>query len=434
MNAEKKRSGAEAPRGKFRDIPAKKNKRACLLSSKPGFVPLSEPFISRNEEQAVLRCLRSGFVSSSGPIVGEFEQCFADAVGARYAVATSSGTAAIHVALKALNIAKDNFVFVPDLTFVASMNPVLYCGARPVLLDVEKTSWCLDPYILDLTCTEMTRNGRKPSAVIPVHLYGCACDMDAIMAIARKYNLHVIEDATEALGTRLNRKQVGTFGDMGCFSFNGNKLMTTGSGGMVVTDNAQLANRVRYLVNQARDSSDNYIHSEAGFNYRMNSVSASIGLAQLERLNDLLSRKREIALRYRKAFEDIHSIQHHPEGNDITSSFWLYSVVFERRKERDMMIQFLKNDGIQSRGFFSPLHTQPYVRDMVWRRSADGTSLSDRGISDHLSECGINLPSSAGLTRLEQERVISSFLCHLEKISLRDMNTSQKEIRMPKTA
>ena len=403
-------------------------------SSTKEFIPLSEPFIGKKEEEAAIKCLRSGFVSSSGPVVSEFEEQFAAAVGTRYAVATVSGTAAIHVALKTLNISQGDSVFVPDLTFVASMNPVLYCGAKPVLLDVESKSWCLDPQILEMRCIEMIRTGNRPFAVIPVHLYGCACDMNRIMTIAAKYKLHVIEDATEALGTRLNQKQIGTFGHMGCFSFNQNKLMTTGSGGMIVTDNEFFAKRARYLVNQARDSADNYIHSEAGFNYRMNSISAAIGIAQLEQIDEFIGRKREIATLYKQAFQGIESIQLHPEREGVLNSFWLFSMVMENNNRRDSMIQALKADGIQAHGFFAPLHSQPYIKDKVWIDSNAKTKASEIGISDRLSACGLNLPSSTGMTKSQQNRVISSFLAHCETSLLKYTHTSQKEIQIQKTA
>lgn len=406
----------------------RKSKQATAL------IPLSEPFIGREEENAARECLLSGFVSSSGPLVGEFEKQFATAVGVRYAVATASGTAAIHVALKTLNIARGDSVFIPDLTFVASMNPVLYCGARPVLLDVETESWCLDPVILERRCAAMANNGRKPFAVIPVHLYGSNCNMDAIMSVAHKYDLRVIEDATEALGTKLNGRQVGTFGDIGCFSFNGNKMITTGSGGMIVTDNETLATRARYLVNQARDSGANYIHSEAGFNYRMNSISAAVGMAQLKKLDGFLGKKREIAARYSNAFKNIDGIQLHPEARGVNSSFWLYSVVFETMTERDLMIQGLQDDGIQSRGFFHPLHAQPYIRSRVWTQSPNGTSLSSNGISDRLSACGLNLPSSCGMKPADQARVINSFLGRLKRSFRQCTRASRKETLMQKTA
>ena len=220
------------------------------------FIPLSEPILGEPEKRWLLKCVDSGYASSIGPLVGEFERQFAEKVGARHAIATASGTAALHVSLCALGIGPGHSVIVPDLTFVASMNPVLYCGATPVLLDVDRDTWCLDTRLLRETCRVLSRDRCDLKAIIPVHLYGCPCDLQDIRDVAREFGLRVVEDATEALGTTWHGKAAGTWGDLGCFSFNGNKLITTGAGGMVVTDSPALAEKVRYLVNQARDSAD----------------------------------------------------------------------------------------------------------------------------------------------------------------------------------
>jgi perosamine synthetase len=339
-------------------------------------------------------------------MVAEFESRFARMVGSKYAVATSSGTAALHVALHSLGIGNGHSVVVPDLTFVASMNPVLYCGARPVLLDIERETWCLDLQLLRDVCGE--RRGKKSQikAVIPVHLYGCACDMDELLRIAREYEFVIIEDATEALGTTLHGRQAGTFGEAGCFSFNGNKLLTTGAGGIVVTDSEELAAKIRYLVNQARDNPAIYLHGAMGFNYRMDSLSAALGIAQMERFNTILDLKRRIAECYKKALDDLPGVQHPPLLADMTHSYWLYSIVVSNAAYREKLLASLNGAGIGARPFFQPLHKQPYVNASLWTRDAKGAHRSRNGISDAISAGGINLPSSAGLTPEDQETVI----------------------------
>lgn len=376
-------------------------------------IPLSEPFFGEEEKLWALKCLESGYVSTVGPMVTEFEKRFAEYAGAAYAVATASGTAAIHVALHALGIGEDAHVIVPDLTFVASMNPVLYCHATPQLVDIDRNTWCLSPSVVDAACRELLNAGRKPSAIIPVHLYGCACDMDGLMEVAKKYGLLIVEDATEALGTRLRGKQVGTIGDAGCFSFNGNKLITTGSGGMVTTNSAATAEKVRYLVNQARDASDSYVHSRMGFNYRMSSLSASMGIAQLGKIQRILERKQLFAAKYRAALAGIPSVTLHPESAEVDGSYWLYSITMNDPEKRDSIISLLAADGIQARRFFTPLHRQPYVRSRIWTCNSGEASLSQRGNSDLISDSGINLPSSAGMTDGEQDYVISRLKKHL---------------------
>ena len=374
------------------------------------FIPLSEPILGEPEKRWLLKCVDSGYASSVGPLVGEFERRFAEKVGARHAIATASGTAALHVSLRALGIGPGHSVIVPDLTFVASMNPVLYCGATPVLLDVDRDTWCLDTRLLRETCRVLSRDRCDLKAIIPVHLYGCPCDLQDIRDVAREFGLRVVEDATEALGTTWYGKAAGTWGDLGCFSFNGNKLITTGAGGMVVTDSPALAEKVRYLVNQARDSADTYRHSEMGFNYRLSNVSAAIGLAQLERFQQILDAKRAIAARYREAFHTLSPLQIHPEPAGSNNSFWLYSIVMNSPRLRDAWIRSMNSAGIMARRFFTPLHRQPYVHQPLWRRGRHGPEQGWMGQSDRLSACGINLPSSPTLTERDQQIVIDHIL------------------------
>ncbi len=390
-------------------------------------IPLSDPLLGEPEKRWLTRCIDSGYVSSVGPLIGEFERQFAAKVGARYAVATACGTAALHVALRALGIGRGHSVIVPDLTFVASMNPVLYCGAEPALLDVDRDTWCLDARLLEDTCRLLYRDRGGVKAIIPVHLYGCPCDMAAIRAIAAEFGIAVIEDATEALGTMIHGRAAGTWGDLGCFSFNGNKLITTGAGGMVVTDSPALAEKVRYLVNQARDSADAYQHSEMGYNYRLSNLAAAMGLAQLERFDSLLAAKRAIAARYREALERLPMLRVHPEPAGSSNCFWLYSIVLHHPRLRDVWLRSLNAAGIQARRFFTPLHRQPYVRQALWRQGRNGPEQGLMGRSDRLAACGINLPSSANLSRADQQIVID----HLLRLAHADVAPSRRAEEQP---
>lgn len=368
-------------------------------------IPLSEPVIGKAEKKWIDKCLQSGFVSSAGPMVPEFESRFAAMVGSKWAVATSSGTAALHVTLHALGIGSGDSVAVPDLTFIATLNPVLFCGAKPLLLDVDSSTWCIDLALLRALCVSR-RNRKRIRAVVPVHLYGCACDMVELRRIALEFDLIIVEDATEALGTTLYGKQLGTFGTAGCFSFNGNKLLTTGAGGMVVTDSEQLAARIRYLVNQARDNPVSYIHGAMGFNYRMDSLSAALGIAQLTRFEDILRLKRAIAERYNRSIRQLPGLQPPPVLNGVIHSYWLYSVVLQDVIRRDIWLRTLNKLNIAARPFFRPLHQQPYVNSRLWIRGHRGAQQSQQGVSDSLAAGGINLPSSAGLKKSDQDTVI----------------------------
>lgn len=373
-------------------------------------IPFSNPIIGDLEKKWVAACLESGYVSSVGPLIEPFEQAFARQVGARYAVATASGTAALHVALRVLNIGAHDPVVVPDLTFVASLNPALYAGAEPVLADVSADRWTLNPDLLRALCRHFEANGRRIAAVVPVHLYGCACDMDAIRQVAETYDLRIIEDATEALGTTLRGKQVGTFGDVGCFSFNGNKMITTGGGGMLVTDNPAWATRARHLVNQARLSASDYVHDEMGYNYRMTNLTAALGLAQMERLPALLARKKAIGLRYRSALEQTAAFQCMPEQPEVANCYWLYSIALRDPAHRDAWMRALSLAGIPSRKFFVPLHRQPYVKCPLWTFHDDRLDTRPEGVSDRLALGGLNLPSSPDMTDAQQDQAIDQLL------------------------
>ncbi len=283
-------------------------------------IQLDAPNIGELEKQYLCRCIDSTFVSTFGPFIGEFEDKFARYVGTKRAVSTQSGTAAIHLALHELGVGPGDEVIVPVITFIASVNPIVYVGATPVFVDIDPSSWNMIPEQVEKAIT------KKTKAIIPVHIYGNPCDMDALTEISERYGVPMIEDATESLGASFHGRMTGTFGSMACFSFNGNKVITTGGGGMITTNDEKLADHMKFLVNQARDESKGYYHPEIGFNYRMTNLEASLGLAQFERLPDFLQKKRRYMEIYREMLTGVKGIEFQEEYPDSISSWWLSSI------------------------------------------------------------------------------------------------------------
>ncbi len=355
-------------------------------------IPVAEPLIGARELEYVTDAVRSGWVSSIGRYVTEFERAVAEACAADHAVATSSGTAALHLALAVLGIGPGDEVIVPSLTFVATANAVRYVGATPVFADSDPDHWCIDAAEVQRLVTARTR------AVIPVHLYGHPADMDAIMAIARKHRLKVIEDAAEALGATYRGRPVTALGDAGVLSFYGNKLITTGEGGMLVTNNPRVAERARLLRDHAMHPERRYWHEEVGFNFRITNLQAALGLAQAERIGAFLARKREIAERYRDALADVPGIRMQCEARWAGSAWWMSSVQVESGfgLERDALMQALERSGIDTRGSFVPVHTMPPYRH--------GRVLHH---AQRLARNVLSLPSAVTLTHEDQDYVIA---------------------------
>lgn len=342
-------------------------------------ISLDAPNIGELEKEYIDKAIDSGYVSTIGSYVSEFEEKFARYLEAKGAVATQSGTAAIHIALSELGIGKDDEVIVPVLTFVATVNPVVYVGAQPVFVDVDSHTWNIDPKEIEKAVTDRTK------AIIPVHIYGNACDMDEVLNIAKRHNLYVIEDATESLGVKYKNRYTGTFGDMGCFSFNGNKIITTGGGGMVVSSDTARLDHIRFLVNQARDESIGYYHPEIGFNYRMTNIEAALGLAQLERLNGFLSKKAASNKIYREELKEIKSIRFQEGHKDKEGYCWLTSVTFEEGIDIPCLQNRLKEQGIPTRRIFMPVvEFPPYKK---YRRT-------DYKNAYYIYERGLCLPGS----------------------------------------
>ena len=312
----------------------------------------------------------------------------------KYGVATSSGTAALHLALTALGIGPGDEIIVPSLTFVATANAVRYAGAKPVFVDSDPYYWCLDPDKLEAKITRSTKG------IIPVHLYGHPCDMDAIADCARTHNLHVIEDAAQAHGAEYKDRMVGSFGEIACFSFYGNKMITTGEGGMCLTSSQELAERMKLLRDHAMNPTKRYWHDLIGFNYRMTNMQAGVGVAQLGKLEHFVAKKRAIARWYEEELGELARkgrIRLHPEAAWAKGTYWMYSIVAEDGfVSRDELARRLEEVGVETRPFFYPIHTLPPYRD--------GESLP---VSEEVAARGINLPSSVNLTREDVEMIAS---------------------------
>ena len=317
---------------------------------------LDTPNLGSLEKEYLTKAIDINYVSTVGPFVPEFEEKFAEYIDVKKAVSVQSGTAALHIALYELGIEKGDEVIVPALTFVATINPILYVGAKSVIVDVNSETWNIDSEEIKKAITENTK------AIIPVHLYGNPCNMDAIMKIAKEYNLYVIEDATESLGATYKGRQTGSFGDFGCFSFNGNKLITTGGGGMLITNDEKRAKHIKFLVNQARDNSKSYYHPEMGFNYRMTNIEASLGLAQLKRIDEFLNKKRKFRQIYQEILGDFSYIKFQKEYNGTEGSWWLTCIKIEKDVNISSLMQKLKKKGIQTRRIFMPANEMPYLR------------------------------------------------------------------------
>jgi len=340
---------------------------------------LDAPNIGALEKMYINKALDSGYVSTVGPLVSEFEDKFAQYLGVKNAVSTQSGTAAIHIALYELGIGKGDEVIVPALTFVATVNPVVYVGAKPVFVDVDIGTWNMSSKEVEKAIT------KKTKAIIPVHLYGNPCRMDEIVKIAKKYDLFVIEDATESLGAKYKGKFTGTWGDIGCFSFNGNKIITTGGGGMVAGNDVKKLKHIKFLVNQARDNSDGYYHSEIGFNYRMTNIEAALGIAQLSKLDKFLKLKETFNRIYKKEFMKLKFMKFQKEYPESKSSYWLTSCIIEKDIDTPKFQNELRMRGIQSRRLFMPIVELPPYRK--YKKSGYPNSY-------YIYKSGISFPSS----------------------------------------
>jgi dTDP-4-amino-4,6-dideoxygalactose transaminase len=370
-------------------------------------IPLAEPTIGGNAARYLQDCLDTNYVSSVGPFVERFETEFAAAVGARFAVACASGTAAIHLALRVLGIGPGDEVLVPTLTFVASANPIAYVGATPVFVDSEAATFNLDP---DLVVAELDRRARlglrQPAAIEVVDLVGHPAAIEPIVEAAERHGVTVFEDASEALGARyvggrFDGRHVGTIGRIGCFSFNGNKLITTGGGGMLVTDDEALARHARSLSTQARLPGRTYDHAEVGYNYRLSNLAAALGVAQLERLPELLAARRANAAAYDVAIAGLPGLRPAPRAAWADPSFWLYTASLDPAVapiDRDAVLTGMAEAGIEARPIWTPLHlTQLYA----------GAPRLGGAVAEGIFASAVSLPSSSNLTDEKRARVVA---------------------------
>ena len=386
------------------------------MTGRKRVIPNAVPHLTGNEWTYLKECLDTNWVSSAGPFVERFERAVAAYVGVPHAVATVNGTAAIHVALLAAGVEPGDEVLVPTLTFIATANAVSYCGAHPVLLDSEEASWGIDPgRAADFLAKECLvksgrvvnrATGRVIKALVPVHLYGHPCDLDPLLELARRYPLAVVEDAAEALGALYRGRRVGADGLAACLSFNGNKIITTGAGGMVLTRDERLASRVRALTTQARRDALEFVHEEVGFNYRLSNLHAALGVAQLEQLDRFVEDKRLTAAFYQEALGPVAGVRVFSEADWARASYWMPSVLLDERRCPDVraLIRELNADDIQVRPLWRPIHLQPAYRD------AQALSAP---VAERLYARGLSLPCSVGITPDERQAVVDALVARL---------------------
>jgi len=345
-----------------------------IISEKDTFnIPLSVPVFLGNEWKYIKDCLDTGWVSSVGSYVNRFEETVADYVGSKNAVAVVNGTSALHVSLIVCNVQPNDEVIVPTLTFIAPVNAVRYCGAYPVFMDCVADTLCLDVQkvsdFLNNECqkrkdgyTYNKKTKRRVKAIIPVHIFGYPVDMDNLVKISNSHNIYIIEDATESIGSEYKGTKTGSFGRIGCFSFNGNKIITTGGGGMVVTSDDRIAKRIMHLTTQAKKDSFEYDHDEIGYNYRLTNIQAAMGVAQMEQLDVFIDIKRKNALLYKELLSEIEEIEFLWEKPWAKGNFWFYTVKVPKAHKKSL-IDYLISRNIQVRPVWKPIHTLLMYKD-----------------------------------------------------------------------
>ncbi len=351
-------------------------------------IPVCEPLLGGKELEYVTDCLKSNWISSAGKYIAEFEKGFAGYCGTKYGITTTSGTTALHLALAALGIGKGDEVIIPAFTMGACAFSIVYTGAKPVLVDAEPETWNMDVTQIERKITPNTK------AIMPVHIYGHPCDMDPIMDIARKHHIYVVEDAAEAHGAIYRGKMAGGMGDVGCFSFYANKIITTGEGGMIVTNNEKVADYARRLKDQAFSRERRFLHTDIGFNYRMTNIQAAIGLAQLEHIDRFVEMRRKNASLYNRQLQGVSGITLPKEKQWAKNVYWMYSIVVENEfgMNRDELMAFLRQKDVDTRTFFIPMHVQPALNNMGLFKG------EHYPVSEMLAERGLYLPSGSGLT------------------------------------
>lgn len=353
-------------------------------------IHVCQPWLPGKEKEYVNDAIDTNWISSSGKYIEKFEKEFAKFCGVKYGVGCCNGTTAIHLALAALGIGRGDEIIVPSFTMIGTVNPVIYTGAKPVLVDSDRETYCIDAEKIEEKITSKTK------AIMPVHIYGHPCDMDKIMNLAKKYKLYVIEDAAEAHGAEYKGRKVGGFGDISCFSFYANKIITTGEGGMCVTNDEKLAEKMKKLRNHAFDL-PRFIHKEIGFNYRLTNTQAAIGLAQTENAEMLVEARKNIGLKYNNILKNTKGLILPKEKDYAKNVYWMYGVVLsdESKINKEEAMQKLKDAGIETRSFFIPVHKQPVFTEKKVENAPDCSGSFP--IAEWLGERGFYLPSSSNL-------------------------------------
>jgi len=355
--------------------------------------------MSGGEIKYVNDAFETNWVAPLGPNVNAFENQLANYLKVKYCAALVSGTAAIHLALINLGVGPGDEVICQSFTFSATANPIVYQGATPVFVDSEAETWNIYPELLEKAIRERINKGKRPKAIVVVHLYGMPANMDEILSIASKYDIAVIEDAAEALGSRYKDKCCGTFGAMGIFSFNGNKIITTSGGGALISNNHDFIHKARFLATQARDNAPHYQHSHIGYNYRMSNVVAGIGRGQLEVLDLRVKQRRENNKFYRDLLGEVKGIAFHTESSDSFSNYWLTSIIIDPKilgVTREDLRKGLEEDNIESRPLWKPMHLQPVF---------SGAPAYTNGFSEYAFENGLCLPSGSNMTDEDRSRI-----------------------------
>jgi perosamine synthetase len=368
-------------------------------------IPLSVPNIAGNEWKYVKDCLDTGWISSVGSYVTQFEQMVADFAGAKYGIAAVNGTAALHIALLLSGVKQDDYVILPNLTFVASANSIKYLGADPLLIDADPDLWQMDLDLLEEFLENETdekngeliyiQDGRRIGAIMPVHILGNMCDMDRFLAIVKKYPLPVVEDATEALGTTYKGKSAGTFSPLACFSFNGNKIISTGGGGVIVTDDEQLAKHAKHLTTTAKARTNEYYHDEVGYNYRLVNVLAAIGVGQMELLPSFIKRKKECVAFYKKELTGIADIRFQQELPGVDTNGWLFTIQTDKQQQ---LLDHLNAHNILSRRFWMPMNNLPMYKNCTYIQKKD--------TANYIYATCLSIPCSTNITDEELAIVV----------------------------
>ena len=369
-------------------------------------VPVNEPYFFGNEKKYLLKCIRDGFISSVGQYVKEFERKFAKRLNRKFAISVSNGTAALQLAFESLNIKKEEEVILPSFTIISCILPIIRCGAIPILIDSDPITWNMDVKKIEDKITSKTR------AIVAPHIYGLPIDMDPLLKIAKKYKLKVIEDAAEVLGLKYKNKECGSFGDVSTFSFYANKHITTGEGGMIVTNNKEIYERCKSLRNICFNEKRRFVHYELGWNYRFTNLQASVGLAQLEKLNHFIMKKRKIGKIYNKELSNINTFYTPLDEQKYAKNiYWVYGLVLKRNSNISLstFMKKLMKEGVETRNFFWPLHQQPILKKMGFFKKIK------LPVAEYLGRNGLYLPTGLSLTVSQQKFVINK----IKKITLK---------------